>query len=214
MCYTPEISIQAFIINVISSFLLFFLTSSKTLKIIALYFFYLGWMQLFDYLLWVYPKPDPINAATTKLAMIISYLQPVVYLMIASIITNKMHMLSSIVVLIYTMYAIPYAVDIYDSVQFTSPKGTPPRQTLVWDWLQWDGPISTAYVMASLIITYQYLQGSIRNWMLVFIIVSFLFARFKYSVNQSIGRFWCYFGSFVPLLTLLLTTLTAKNLRF
>jgi len=214
MCYTPSISLQAFMINLTSSAALYMFApdgpNKTSFRIIAIYFFYLGWMQLFDYLLWIYPKPHTVNAITTKLAMLASYLQPVIYLLIASLMTNRFHMLSLSVVTIYVLYALTFAIEIMDNVHFTTPiddvQGPTNRQTLLWEWLQWDGPISTAYVAASLLITWQYLTGEVRNWMSLFILASFAFSRLKYSVNRSIGRFWCYFGSFVPLLTLIFIT--------
>ena len=78
MCYTAKDSLNAYVINFISSILLYKYSNSNDMKILALFLLFVGQMQLFDYLFWVNLKCNKINKLVTKLAIIFNHLQPIV----------------------------------------------------------------------------------------------------------------------------------------
>jgi hypothetical protein len=60
MCFSLEISRTNFIINLITCFLIFN-KNKKDYKIIALFYFGVGLIQLFDYIFWLNQKKNKIN---------------------------------------------------------------------------------------------------------------------------------------------------------
>jgi hypothetical protein len=76
MCYTADKSIYAFVIGSSISLYLFNQANSD-LKIIGGFFFFVSFMQLFDYIFWTTKKIET-NRLTTKIACIFNHLQPIV----------------------------------------------------------------------------------------------------------------------------------------
>ena len=85
MCYTSDISVQAFCIGIISSLVCIFLNHTEKekragidsdFKILGYFFIFVSFMQLFDWIFWT--QSDDINKITTKIACIFNNLQPIV----------------------------------------------------------------------------------------------------------------------------------------
>ena len=70
MCYDVKTSVIALMTNIISCILLFYYANNNQLKVLSLFFLFVGVMQFWDIIFWTY-KPDTIiNKVSTKLAMI------------------------------------------------------------------------------------------------------------------------------------------------
>ena len=83
MCYSLEVSRNSFLINVISCFMLFNFSKNNNAKILSLFFLFIGFMQLFDWIFWnnqdtFNEKKMIVNKIFTKIAMIFNHLQPIV----------------------------------------------------------------------------------------------------------------------------------------
>jgi hypothetical protein len=80
MCYSKEVSQRSFILNLITSYILYTYTDNAENKIIAIFFAFVGSMQLYDWIFWETQdikntSQANINFITTKLAMITNHLQ-------------------------------------------------------------------------------------------------------------------------------------------
>ena len=76
MCYTANKSIYAFIVGSSVSLYLFN-QSNSDLKVIGGFFFFVSFMQLFDYIFWTTKKIET-NRLTTKIACVFNNIQPLV----------------------------------------------------------------------------------------------------------------------------------------
>ena len=85
MCYSKEASLNIFILNILTSYALYTYNSpSNVHKVLALFFGFVGFMQLFDWILWSNqdisdPHQASTNYKTTKIAMFFNHLQPTVF---------------------------------------------------------------------------------------------------------------------------------------
>lgn len=210
MCYTPSTSINAFLIGIISSFLLYFKssqeieagTSGPEYKILGLFFGFVSFMQLFDYIFWTNYQ-NYTNLLFTKIATIFNHLQPIVL----SYIIYKNIGLTSVslnLTYIYSIVILLYTINIWESLKYTevTVESSP---SLDWKWNRGDyaGIVYVLFLFTLIILAWTNLKntGKLAS---VIIFISFLFSYFKYKIQQSTGRFWCYFAAFAPLIFLLL----------
>ena len=66
MCYTANDSLIGYIINSISSILLYNISNDSQYKVIALFLLFVGQMQIFDFAFWKNQSCNSINQIITK----------------------------------------------------------------------------------------------------------------------------------------------------
>lgn len=209
MCYTLEKSRNAFIVSCISSILLFIIAAKKgdsQLKSIALIFFFIGFMQLWDWFFWRYPKSSDENKLATKVAVIWNHLEPLVLAAVIYFVLKKdLKPVSKITIVAYTILILWYTLSNWSKLEGTF-KSDKSGDSLDWRWnhFEYAGPIYALFLFALNILFYEHFTGWIK-WFSIFIVTAtFFFSYFKYQIKNSTGRFWCYFAAFAPVLYIII----------
>jgi hypothetical protein len=220
MCYSKEVSQRSFIINVITCYILYnYNSNNSTHKILALFFAFVGLMQLFDWIFWEHQGENEndkrINFIFTKIAMIANHIQPIILAILLYIYYGKLPILSICIVLLYTIVVVPYTTNLnidYTLVKNIKTKKNKTKTSLYW---QWNSAHNSVLVYATFLITLSVLSFENFNYpmniILVFInLSSFFLANFYYK-SEFVGRFWCETAAIIPLLLLVLGELKLIN---
>ena len=206
MCFSLEISRTNFIINLITCFLIFN-KNKKDYKIIALFYFGVGLIQLFDYIFWLNQKKNKINYIFTKIAMIVTYLQPLL-LAFWCYIYKDLDKFSYYISIIYLIIIIIKIISMYNYVDYTIvDKKT---NILHWKWTD-EKSNDNLYTFYLFIIIYL-LYGNIifnNNIEYPLNIISMIIFSITFIISLSIfkknaGVLWCKISSFIPLIYLFL----------
>lgn len=199
MCFTAEISLTSWLINVFACGLLYALGTrrhNRQLQIAAILFALVGLQQLYDYVCWISPG-TPANRIATKLAMLSIHLQPIVLLALVGT-TDRV---SVFVVALYAIVATVYTVRVWNAVEYTAvtPRSTP---SLDWAWTrgEYSRVMYDTYLIALLVLIYRNFESTLAIGTIVYLLGAYAFSFYKYQVYASTGRFWCFFGSFYPAL--------------
>ena len=214
MCYTKDVSRNSFLINIVTCIVLY-KTKNKTNMILALFFGFVGLMQLFDWIFWsnqdlLNSKEARINFATTKIAMIINHLQPIVLAGLIYFFNGSLKSSSKFIVGLYTIFSIIYTINVYHQIDYTMAKtinvyDNKRAQTLYWQWNDKIGSsfVYGIYLLCVSILTYENLSFPINIIFALINIITFGVSGYYFKGN-TIGRFWCAISSYLPLLILLL----------
>jgi hypothetical protein len=212
MCYTYEVSRDAFIIGVVSSLILFFKDdpgSSKAknndYKIVALFFMFISLMQFYDAVFWKNPPIDEekkkINEKYTKIAMYINHLQPLVLAGLIYYYKGSISSFSKKLLIVYTLVMLLYNHNASKKIKYTeiTEQSSP---SLYWEWNALDGAsiLYGIYIFLFIILFMKDLGGNVGKLGVILTILTYVYSHFKYKKKNSIGRFWCYFAAFCPLI--------------
>lgn len=205
MCYTSEASRTSFLVNLITcSILYLYAKKNNYSKIFALFFAFVGLMQLYDWIFWENLEENYINYVVTKIAMITNHLQPIILGLLIYLFHGKIGNISKIILILYSFAILIYSINSYNTITYTliSEKSKP---SLHWSWNEQEySVIVYALFLISLSIlcleNFDYPINIIFNFINV---LSFLFASYYYK-GLGVGRFWCYFVSYIPILVLFL----------
>ena len=202
MCYDIQTSLFALFINIISCFTLFLYTPNKQLKAISLFFLFVGFMQFWDSVFWTYDASTLINKYSTKMAMIWNHMEPIILALLICYYINPLTLPSKIILLIYTISIIIYSLNGWNKLKGTeATKDT--CGSLYWEWNYMPGTVFvyTIFLICLIVLSLQFKDWI--KWLTIFIIIfTFFFSFYKYNINSSVGRFWCYFAAFSPILFL------------
>jgi hypothetical protein len=203
MCYTANNSIYAFIVGSSVSLYLFN-QSNSDLKVIGGFFFFVSFMQLFDYIFWT-TKNIETNRLTTKISCIFNHLQP---LFLAYLIVKHKGNLSNNLrnlVLLYCLVITIYTVSNWSSLDTTivTKESTP---SLYWEWNHWKYAeyIYVLFLIVLMTLLYYNTKSPYNYTSTILAFIIFLFSYYKYRVQISYGRFWCYFAAYAPVIFLFL----------
>ena len=209
MCYSAKDSIVAFMIGFVSSSLVLIKaqrSQNSDLKFLGGIFFFVSFMQLFDYVFWKHPQ---YNSQATKLAILANHMQPVVLFWLARRYGNlRADGIAAKLFYLYTLAAVPYTLNAWKRVQTTEIlecSGCPNKQIVKWKWNYQAGAkvVYGLYLAAIVAMMYECIQSPVLKWMsILFITLSFLFSTIKYDIIANHGRMWCYFAAFFPVLLL------------
>jgi len=207
MCYSSDASRVSFSVNLITSYILYTYSKTEYSKIFALFFAFVGLMQLYDLIFWENLSENNINYIFTKIAMISNHLQPIILALLIYMISGKLESLSKIIIIIYSLFALVYSINTYKNINYTlvSKESSP---SLYWQWN--DQPyaeiVYTLFLMSLVILCFENFEYPINTIFVLITILSFILSSYYYK-GQSIGRFWCYFSSYIPLLLLIFQSL-------
>ena len=224
MCYSKEQSQVSFITNLVTCYILYNYphTNNTAHKILALFFGFVGVMQLFDWIFWENQdisnsKQANINFAFTKIAMLANHLQPIVLASLIYYFNGNIGNMSQIMIGIYSVVAIIYTIYAYNNITYTLEQKIPMRRlfsneeikpTLYWEWntLHNNLPVYLIFLSTLGILAYENFKFPI-NIIFAFInFFTFLLSGYYYK-GQSLGRWWCNYASFIPLFILLISNL-------
>jgi hypothetical protein len=216
MCYTLQISIQALLINLISGIYLYYTAdeiaarggaNANELRAIALFFLFVGGMQMWDTIFWLTQGAEKdqtvcsINRASTKAAMLWNHAEPLILMaVIIYVIGKKMPIESKTVVICYAVSVIAYTCHAWKEIDQT--RQTPESgSSLDWQWNRSFGfrAVYTLFLICLFVLFYQNFTGWVKWLSILLTGISFGFSMYKYSIQMSTGRFWCYFAAFAPL---------------
>lgn len=191
MCFSPNASLISFSTNLISSILLY-----QFEPVVALFFMYIGIMQIYDYIFWNNHK-NTINFYTTKLAFLTNIAGPI---FLAILLRKKLKFESQLFLVIYSACAIIYIINGWKEVDYTivSIESAP---SLYWKWNYLPGQriVWTLYILLVLLIFAQHFNWPLNIIICIIVFGSYVFSYFRFKQHVS-GRFWCYYGGFMPIL--------------
>jgi len=204
MCYTAEASAYSFIVGItVSSYL--YTQPSSDLKIIGGFFFFVTFMQLFDFVFWrtqppLTDKNLDTNRLFTKLAVIANNIQPLVlayliYKYKGSVKGEKLVYLYGGLMVLFMM----------SNWKLLSETTVGKDGGLYWSWNRWEycEPFYLFFLVLILYLGYYNLSAPYNKVLSVFILLTYLVSYFKYGA-YIYGRFWCFFAPFVPLIFLII----------
>lgn len=201
MCFSLAASRNAFLVNLVSCAALLTLGwKRKEARVIALFFGFVGLMQLYDWIFWANLQPNRLNYVVTKLAMISNHMQPIV---LALLLCPPGYM-SIAITSIYAVYACWYSITMFSVIKHTMvhPRTSP---YLFWEWNSGPGNgIMYALFFASLCILFLENFAWPLNLMLLTINVATFVLSGSFFKSTIIGQFWCLFASYTPLVLLLM----------
>ena len=224
MCYSKDQSQVSFLTNLITSCILYNYhdTNNTAHKILAVFFGFVGLMQLFDWIFWENQdisnsKQASINFAFTKIAMFANHLQPIVLAYLIYYFNGNLGNISQIMIGIYSVAAIIYTVYAYNNITYTLEQKIPVRNilsddkikpTLYWQWntLNNNLPVYLIFLATLGVLAYENFKFPI-NIVFAFInVFTYLLSGYYYK-GQSLGRWWCNMASYTPLFILLISNL-------
>jgi len=188
----------------VSSLFLYFKTDDEQLKVVSLFLLFVGQMQLFDYIFWKNQECNEVNYAVTKLAILFNHFQPIILFLLLEHFKFKHTPLSLFIFVIYVILKIKYNENALNNIDCTLPSKD--KDVMDWKWNKLDGSkIIYGFFLAYLSIASFNLKDQKYQYLFSFInLFSFYIATKTPILNYSVGRIWCYYASFVPLLFLLL----------
>lgn len=227
MCYSEEQSRKSFVINLITCYVLFtYKDNSPTFKILALFFAFVGIMQFLDIIFWNNqniqdPQEARINWITTKIAMFVNHLQPIILAYLIYMYKHNLGTISKIILPIYIVIITLYTINAYNKITYTLeqqvsirdmsdlffpyPEDDYTRTSLKWEWnLQNNSwAVYMIFLLTLIILAYENFSYPF-NAVLVFInVFTFVLSAYYYK-GKSLGRFWCKFAAWAPLFFILI----------
>lgn len=204
MCYTANVSLIAFVVNVVTCSFLY-----RYNQVLALFFWFVGLMQVYDFIFWLNPVKNSTNAFFTKLACITNHLQPI---FLAWLIQQKkskpLKPLSISTVTLYTLVIAFYTLIHWNQIDYTlvTPQSQP---SLFWKWnnMPGNGIAYGMFLTTLTLISWAELEHPVNAVASVINVVSFFLSMYYYKGQTSVGRFWCYFATYVPLIFVILYSL-------
>jgi hypothetical protein len=200
MCYSAKASAYAFVTNCVGSLLLM-----QFHPALGGFFMFVGLMQLFDLIFWLNQEEgSTTNWVATKSAMITNHLQPVVFALLLLRVNGTTFSASTKTLLVaYIICASIYSLNawLHTSHTVVTNKSYP---SLYWEWNNLPGSsivyslLLTCFVALSL----EGFQFPLNIALSIFTVVSFFLSAYYYKGQTAVGRFWCYFAAYAPLLLL------------
>jgi len=202
MCITKEVSLSVFIICTISCIYLYKRNLLND-RWIAILFAYVGIIQLLEYFIWKDQECAGLNQKATQITFYVVFLQPIISLLVAYIMTNgKIPMWLYILNIIYIIYALPFIYKKLKTNQCTKPcDGS--KIGLSWPWLG-ENNIGAFIFFLALVSPFLLMKNNgtkyfILNtvmWLLSGMIGSY---RCQGIVDIPSGSLWCLMAFIFPL---------------
>lgn len=204
MCFSSDASLFSFIVNVIICTLLYNTNGPPVLKSIAVFFGYIGIVQLFDWILWE-NQNNEINKFITKIEMIHINLEPLVLAYIIYLLNDHLTSASWNILIIYSIFGFIYTLNTFNNrdYDYTPIEKVNGENRLIWKWnnTKYGGIVYTLFTLAFIILGYDNFEYP-HNLLFVTLTVSTVLFGILYK-NREAGRYWCKISSYIPLLFLL-----------
>lgn len=197
MCYSPDASLTALVVTTCTSLVLL-----RYNTVLGGFFLYVGVMQLFDLIFWTNHGQNDLNWATTKVAMIVNHLQPLVLLgLLLKFGSKPISSWVLVTLIVYTIAATAYSVQCWRKISYTvvDVKSAP---SLYWQWndVNGSGPFYALYLFSTVALCLDGLAWPLNVSGATVVLLSFFLSMYYYKGQTSVGRFWCYFAAYIPLL--------------
>jgi hypothetical protein len=197
MCYTANDSLLGYIINSISSILLYNISNDAQYKVIALFLLFVGQMQIFDFTFWKNQSCNTPNKIATKLAITFNHLQPIVLLLLQGFYGFKQSALSLIIFAFYIIFGVFYNIEAFSEIKCTLPV----NGIMKWKWNDLDGKdfyyfFFIAYLAVA---SFNFKDTSFKIFGAIVTVLTIFVASKTPILNISLGRIWCYYAALMPL---------------
>jgi hypothetical protein len=197
MCYTATDSLAGYIINSISSILLYNISSNGQFKVMALFLLFVGQMQIFDFIFWKNQNCNILNKLATKFAIGFNHLQPIMLFILQSFYGFKQSTFSLIIFILYLISGIFYNIEAFNKVDCTLDNGV-----MKWDWNHLDGSLIYYFFFVAYLFlaSFNFKDNLFKIIAAIVTLLTILIAHKTPILNKSVGRIWCYYAAFMPLL--------------
>lgn len=195
MCYDSTASIASFATGVLSSAVLYGYNPAM-----AVFFAWVIAMQLFDYIFWKNPEKNRVNFWTTKVATFFNLLQPIVLALCVILLESRsIHAATKLILAAYSISATAYLAWHWKAIDYTLADH-PGYPGLFWKWNHLAGAeiVYTLFVLSLSMLAYLHFPKPINVVFLVLVLASWS-ASAIYVKGTAVGRFWCFFAGFIPL---------------
>jgi hypothetical protein len=207
MCITSFDSILVYIINIISTGLLYNYGGTPDTKITAIFLLFVGQMQLFDYIFWETEKCSLINKITTKLAIIFNHLQPIILHLLIQYYGLSINQVSNLLFYIYIYAATLYSINaLYNVVCTGKSKKT---GIIYWEWnfMKYNTIFYTLFMIFMISTIFNFKDKKFSYFLNFLVILTYISGHLKPILNETTGRIWCYYAASLPLIVLTYTTI-------
>lgn len=196
MCYNATASVISFATGIISSMLLCLFN-----PVLGLFFAWVTFMQLFDWIFWKNQTRNRVNYLTTKVAMFFNILQPIILAaLIISLQKVPLKPFSKGILILYIIASAVYIATCWRKVDYTlvDPISHP---GLLWKWNHMPGNfvVYSLYLVLLSALIIQHFTYPIKHIFLLVTWISFI-VSIAYLKKNALGRFWCYFAAYIPLI--------------
>jgi hypothetical protein len=197
MCYTANDSLLGYIINSISSVILYNISNDRQYKVMSLFLLFVGQMQIFDFAFWKNKSCSWLNSLITKLAITFNHLQPVVLFALQRAYGFQQSPLSLILFISYLAYGIMYNFWAFTNIDCTLPVDG----VMKWKWNHIQGAsiyyfLFLAYLFVA---SFNFTTIPFKLIAAAVTLVTFIVAHKTPILNISVGRIWCYYAALMPL---------------
>ena len=202
MCVNANTSLFSFIFSIITSIILIFYGNKKYYKeniATGLFLIYVGFMQLFEYLMWIdIDNKKSYNKIGTIFGSIFNYSQPTALFVFNTIISNKHNLLLLILNSIYYIYFLISLNKFFtNEIMITNVV----NNHLLWKWFDYFDFRYYAPMFTINIFTLYTLKYALLVFFIAFITL-IISARF---FKEHIGELWCFFAAYIPIIICCLT---------
>lgn len=210
MCFNDKASLLTFVIGVIGSICLMKYGNPKFKKdniVSGIFLLFIAGIQLMDFFFWIDLKNKlGINKITTIIGPLLNVGQPIILYIIKLLYFKPKNILSmnnyNLPIFILNLLYFINLMIIYISFITTSTLITGTSNGhLKWPWIKYSTPWAYLILLA---INIFYLMDFNYSLMLFLIIYSFLILSVVYF-SYNAGELWCFFGSFIPLIMLIVS---------
>lgn len=211
MCFNAKVSMLTFVMGTVFSVLLI-LKGNKKFKvenlIFGLFLIVISMNQLMEYLFWIdLDNKNGINKITSLLGPIINAGQPIIlYLLKFLIIKPDVFSMKNFNLPFFILniaylgsFLFSYYKYLKGSKFITKQNG----EHLMWPWLKY---FDSKFYLVMFALNIFYLTNLKYSGILFGLTYFILYVSYKYF-NNHIGELWCFLGSFIPLVFLLISYL-------
>lgn len=204
MCFSAKVSLFTFIIGIVGAILC--VSLGKVMDIIlGLFLGYVSLMQLIEYLLWKHQKCDNYNKIISIIGMLLNHFQPIVLGIILLYVAKplpKNKCIIFIIMLIYTLCAIPYSIlFLKDSNNHCTLKSKK-TEHLKWIWNKENyNFLFYALFLFTIVLLFIYGMPNFKHGIYLGIGTVLLYLTtliFYYSYH--VGSMWCFYSAFIPII--------------
>jgi len=214
MCITSLDSLVVYIVNIVSTYLLYQFGGTADAKVTALFLLFVGQMQIFDYIFWKTSKCSILNKITTKLAILFNHFQPLFLFYLQKYYGMNMSHLSIILKSIYIYAATIYSIMALYKVNCT---GISEKTGIIfWEWnfMPFNTLFYSLFIVFMISIVNNFNDKKYCYFLTFLIVSTYIIGHFKPVLNETTGRIWCYYAAMLPLFALVYLKIAPKSKIF
>ena len=202
MCITSFDSILVYIINILSTGLLYNYGGTADAKITAIFLLFVGQMQLFDYIFWETEKCSLINKITTKLAIIFNHLQPILLHLLIQYYGLNINQVSKLLFYIYIYASTLYSINALSKVECTGKSEKTGIIYWEWNFMKYNTIFYTLFMIFMISTIFNFKDKKYSYFLNFLVILTYISGHLKPILNETTGRIWCYYAASLPLIAL------------